>query len=173
MQKSPALGLNRFGFTLIELMIVITVMSVLATIALYGLSNAQASARDAARQQIMNGMQTALQLYFRDNLAYPNTGNDWASLICTLGGSALIGNVMCMGTNKYIDANPVDPKKDCTQDPAATWQPCNLGANPSVTPTYSYGSPDNIHCTGSALPDGYQLTLKRESGGVNYFCSPQ
>ncbi len=46
----------RSGFSLVELMIVMAVMAILATMALFGLSKAQAAARDASRQQIMTGI---------------------------------------------------------------------------------------------------------------------
>ena len=45
------------GFTLIELMIVITVIAILAAIVLFGLGAAQKNARDVQRVQIMKSMQ--------------------------------------------------------------------------------------------------------------------
>lgn len=142
----------RNGFTLIELMVVITVIAILSTLALFGIAKAQASARDTSRQQIMNGVRTALERYYADNQAYPAT--TWNAAITSLVNGA------------YLTADPIDP---CTKAaiPRATGQ-VTCG---SITVTYSYGAAAGT-CTGSPTT-GYTLTLVKESGGTNYFCSPQ
>ncbi len=134
------------AFTLIELMVVMAVIAVLSTMALYGLGKAQAAARDAQRQQIMTGVQTGLERYYSDNQAYP-AGN-----FCTM--------ISTLVTGSYL-TSPTDP----TKVPV-----CGTGT--VGTAIYQYGSPVSGQCAGTALPNGYQLTLTKESGGRNYFCSP-
>src|SRR6186997_837763 len=92
-----------FGFTLIELMVVMTVIAILATMVLYGLGKAQAAARDAKRQQSMTGIQAALERYYGDCQAYPNT--TYAGLFAA--GSAACSTSLVQGG--YLTAQPADP----------------------------------------------------------------
>lgn len=59
------------GFTLVELMIVITVIAILATIAVASYTRIQAGARDARRKGDLRALATALQLYFTEMASYP------------------------------------------------------------------------------------------------------
>ncbi len=59
------------GFTLIELMVVIAIIGVLASIIVAGLSNAKASGRDARRISDIKNIQISLALYYNDNNKYP------------------------------------------------------------------------------------------------------
>lgn len=134
---------KKSGFTLIELMVVITVISILSTIALFGIGKAQASARDTSRQQIMNGIRTALERYYSDNQAYFTTTNNFCGLT-----AALI-------TGAYLTAQPNDPQTKTAI--------CGTG-NPTVGgATYTY--------LGAA--QSYTLTLAKEAGGTNTFLNPQ
>ncbi len=82
------------GFTLVELMIVMAVIAILATIAFFGLSKAQASARDVSRQQIMNGLRGALERYSGDKGYYPANGpvgNTWSGVATSPMDTLLAG----------------------------------------------------------------------------------
>jgi prepilin-type N-terminal cleavage/methylation domain-containing protein len=59
------------GFTLIELMVVIAVMGILATIAVTNLSGAQASARDSQRKTDLASYNLALERYYAYHTNYP------------------------------------------------------------------------------------------------------
>lgn len=135
---------KRPAFTLIELMVVITVIAVLSTIALFGIGKAQASARDAARSQIMNGLQTALERYYSDNQAYYTATNNF----CGLTTALVAGN--------YLAAQPNDPRTKTAI--------CGTG-NPSAGgATYTY----------VGASQSYTLTLTVEAGGTNrIFLNPQ
>lgn len=62
---------SRRGFTLVELMIVITVIAILATIAIVSFTRVQKQARDTKRKAEMKSLQTALQAYYTEKIGYP------------------------------------------------------------------------------------------------------
>jgi len=138
------------GFTLIELMVVIAVIAILATIALFGLAKAQAAARDTSRQQIMNGVRTALERYFADNQAYYSATNDFCGAIFALVGGGYL-------------TQPVDPSDKTNICSAAT--DGNRYKNGAM---YVY-----ISTASGGVYNSYMLKLAKESGGYSHFYSPQ
>ncbi len=68
----------RRGFTLVELMIVITVIAILATIAVVSFSRVQKQARDTKRKGDVRALATALQAYFTERNTYPATAS-WST----------------------------------------------------------------------------------------------
>ncbi|HUD02706.1 MAG TPA: prepilin-type N-terminal cleavage/methylation domain-containing protein, partial [Candidatus Paceibacterota bacterium] len=59
------------GFTLIELMVVIAIIGILASIIMVSLSSAQSKGRDAKRVADIRTIQLALEEYYNDNGNYP------------------------------------------------------------------------------------------------------
>ena len=104
------------GFTLIELMIVMSLIVILAGIGLSVHANSQTRAREAVLKENLFRMRDALDQYYADKNAYPPSLDD-------------------LVTQKYLRAVPVDP---FTQS-ATTWQtimseidPANPSAQPGV-----------------------------------------
>ncbi len=65
-------GLARSGgFTLVELLVTISILTILATIALISYGNIQRSARDARRKSDISNIQSALEQYHADQGYYP------------------------------------------------------------------------------------------------------
>jgi len=62
---------NKQGFTLIELLVVIAIIGLLSTLSILALNTARARARDAKRIADVKQIQTALEMYYNDNNAYP------------------------------------------------------------------------------------------------------
>jgi len=58
------------GFSLIELLISITIMGILATIILSSISNSRARAYDSKIKQQLNSFRTAAEIYFTNNEHY-------------------------------------------------------------------------------------------------------
>jgi general secretion pathway protein G len=104
------------GFTLIELMIVMSLIVVLAGIGLAVHANSQTRAREAVLKEDLFRMRDALDQYYADKNAYP------ASL------EALV-------TEKYLRGIPVDPftnSADTWQTTMSELDPVNPSAQPGV-----------------------------------------
>ena len=116
---SAEAGRRRFearGFTLIELMIVMALIVVLASIGLAMHANSQTRAREAVLKEDLFRLRDAIDQYYADKNMYPPTLD------------ALV-------SDKYLRAIPVDP---FTQS-AETWQttmsesdPTNPSAQPGI-----------------------------------------
>lgn len=68
--------LHNSAFTLIELLIVITIISVLAVLGTYGYTYALKISRDTKRQADLGVIQSAIQQYHNDQHFYPGIGPD-------------------------------------------------------------------------------------------------
>ncbi len=71
---------KRFGFTLLELLIVIAIIGILVAIGTASYSNAQKKSRDARRQGDLKAIQNAMEQY------YANHGGNYPSSCGTIGG---------------------------------------------------------------------------------------
>jgi prepilin-type N-terminal cleavage/methylation domain-containing protein len=72
---------SKKGFTLIELMVVISIIALLSSVVLAALQDSRAKGRDAARIQAMIQVRNALQLYFADNGVYPACGSPYGDVV--------------------------------------------------------------------------------------------
>jgi len=63
--------MNKKGFTLIELIVVIAIIGTLTGLIVNNLNDARARARDAKRKSELVSLKTALRLYYNDNQSYP------------------------------------------------------------------------------------------------------
>lgn len=79
--------MSRKGFTLLELIIVISIIAVLSTIGLNAYTSVQRSARDTRRKSDLKEMQTALETFRAENGRYPDTCNDSALTICPIANT--------------------------------------------------------------------------------------
>ena len=109
--------MNKKGFTLIELLVVIAIIGLLSTLAVVALGNARVKARDAKRMSDLKQIQTALELYYTDQNAYPAGSNVVLGPLRSPATTAT-GNYACLDNagwhatgcaNAYMGSVPGDP----------------------------------------------------------------
>lgn len=106
------------GFTIIEMLIVVTILAMLAGILIPVLEDATSSSRDARRASDLKNVQAALESFKRVNGIYPDTSDAWQGDMSDNGG-------LGYGTTGYIpglvpDFLPALPKDPDSQFPTAS-----------------------------------------------------
>ncbi len=134
------LSKNRYGFTLVELLVVIVVIASLATFAIIALNSSRIKARDSQRVAYINQINTALELYYLKNSIYPT--------IITAGQALVLG-----GT-KYLDPVPSNPTPrtdgSCPNNDF-TYAP--YPGNGSYTLSFCLGKATGRHSAGTTICD--------------------
>lgn len=74
-------NMNKSGFTLIELMVAISIVAILVTVGMIMYSTAQQTARVSKRIQDIKTIQLAVETYKSSNLQYPKTFEPGALLL--------------------------------------------------------------------------------------------
>lgn len=82
------------GFTIIELLVSVTIIAILSTIGMNGYQSVARGGRDALRKSDLEQIRSALEIYKSQNNTYPN-----ASVAC-------VPDL----TTDYINPYPLDPK---------------------------------------------------------------
>lgn len=100
---------KRFGFTIVELLIVIVVIAILAAISIVAYNGIQQRARDAERSQELIAIQKALELYHIDNGGYPVCGGVGTNAPPAVGAGTALACLEDDLVPKYLRAIPVDP----------------------------------------------------------------
>ncbi len=83
----------RKGFTLIEILVVATIIGLLASVGLVNYSEFTKKSRDERRKADLNAIRSALEMYRSDNDSYPTTLS-----------------VLTTSSPKYLEKIPEDPK---------------------------------------------------------------
>lgn len=91
----------RKGFTLIELMVAVTIIALMVGVSTFSMASVRESAKDDKRLADMEAIRSALARYRADCGQFP------ASL--PAGGTAFTGNSSCLNINTYINEFPEDP----------------------------------------------------------------
>jgi len=65
-----------FGFTLLELLVVMAIIGILAAIGIASYGTVQSKARDARRKSDLENVARALEMYYNDNGVYPSGNVD-------------------------------------------------------------------------------------------------
>jgi len=96
----------RRAFTLVELLVVISIIGLLSTIAVASMNSARSRGRDARRAADVHQIMTAMQLYYQDNGTYPNPG--------TLGCASGAAQFYCLGLGDSGTCFPSGSYHGCT-----------------------------------------------------------
>lgn len=121
------------GFTLIEMLVVISIIGILATLIAANLNSARSRARDAERKSDLKNIETALRIYYNDKAAYPaNDGSNHMKACDPATSSCVWGNEWNIGTIIYMQTLPKDPLSP-TQEYRYTM---GTVANPADTDSY-------------------------------------
>lgn len=88
------------GFTLIEVLVAVTIIAVLIATGIISYSSVNKRARDAKRKSDIEQLRSALEMYRTDTSYYPNAGT---------GGWTDAANLTVLVTT-YLPAIPSDPK---------------------------------------------------------------
>lgn len=106
------------GFTLVELLVVMGILAILASLVTGGLRSAQVRGRDARRKSDLNQISEALELFFGDHGKYPSDASGQI-LACPYDALTDTGQPCSWGTSDLTDGN-TDYFKTLPADPATS-----------------------------------------------------
>lgn len=109
---------NKQGFTLVELLVVITIIGILVAGVTVNFSGGQAQARDAQRQTELRELEIAIESYRRENRRYPegcNGADAWSgqpgtSAVCSCAGELQSTAYICGLMPQFLNEIPVDTR---------------------------------------------------------------
>ncbi len=104
-----SLPLRGKGFTLVELLIVMTLISSLAALVLVNFRSAQMRGRDAVRKSDLRNIQTALRLYYNDIGGYPLGSGTITGCGGATPGACTWGTAWIRNNTTYMNILPADP----------------------------------------------------------------
>jgi len=99
--------MKKSAFTLIELLIVITIVGVITSITFVSLNATRVKSRDAKRISDIRQLQSALEMYRNDNNSYPSA---------ITAGQALVGEINGQTYMKKVPTAPGNADGSCTTD---------------------------------------------------------
>jgi general secretion pathway protein G len=97
---------SQLGFTLIEVMVVIAIIGIMATLIVPQIMSKPNEARVIAAKQDINSLVQALKLYRLDNSRYPTTEQGLSALVAKPTSEPIPQN---WNPNGYVDRQPKDP----------------------------------------------------------------
>ena len=111
--KLPAMSKIKFGFTLVELLVVISIIGILSTVLLANFNAARERSRDTQRKADLRNLQTALRLYYSDYGSFPTSSSANEIKGCGQGGiySCPWGSTsgFVADSKVYMQVMPKDP----------------------------------------------------------------
>jgi prepilin-type N-terminal cleavage/methylation domain-containing protein len=97
-------GKHNLGFTLVELLVVISIIGILASIGLIAFNSAQARSRDAKRKSDLKQISSALELFYSDYGKYPSS-NAGQILGCSYNSVTRSGTACVWGLSEFKDVD--------------------------------------------------------------------
>lgn len=104
------------GFTLIEMLVVVSLIGVLTTLVAANLNSARERARDTQRKSDLRNLETSLRLFYQDYQKFPDASSGVIVGCGTGGGSACPSSdgSWTADSNVYMSKFPGDPLPDQT-----------------------------------------------------------
>jgi len=168
--------IKRQGFTLIEILIVVAIIAILASVVLIGLGPTQQSGRDARRLSDLHEVQNGLELFFNKCGYYPGTaaGGACAAGGATAGYAEMSGALT--GAGLGINSVPSDPLNNATykyyyKTNGADANSYLLAAtleNKSNSVFAGYNPPGGTYGSGDTLPGACATT--GDANGTGLYC---
>ena len=93
------------GFSLIELLVVISIIGVLMTVLVMNFVGSREGARDAQKIQNLNSLKSALRMYYNDNQTYPLAKSNLQANLVTGGYIASLGDMADVGYTQVDSGN--------------------------------------------------------------------
>ncbi len=142
--------MKRGAFTLVELLVVISIIGLLSTIAIVSMNSARSKSRDTKRIADIRQIITAMQLYYQDNGKYPDASG---ALGCSCGSSAL--GYCCLGYAEGVSCHVGTGHGCAALNSALSSYMANIPDDPEHAPNtygsaYLYLNQDSVG--GSAAP---------------------
>lgn len=136
------------AFTLIEMLVIIAIIAMLATIVLVAVNSSRAKARDAKRATHIRSLQTALEMYANNNNGvYPASSIIGSASNATTWNTFITTNLV---NNGYLGSVPLDPKQVWPYE-------------------YYYLSPGNYTYCDGGRAHAYELIFATETTTVSGF----
>ncbi len=140
------------GFTLIEMLVVVLIISVLAVLGLSSYRSANRNARDARRKADLEQVRSALEMYRTDKGYYP--GGDTAVNCSNMNNwNGLAGELAPASGTKYMESLPKDPDNSQTYD----YQCLNNGQSYMLCADLE-NDPTPSSCTTSGMTGDYGVS---------------
>lgn len=112
-KNKQSLPLRSNGFTLIEILIVMSLIGILAALSVVNFRSASMKGRDAQRKSDLRNIQTALRLYYNDFGRYP-AGTSTMTACGTVAAptNCVYGQTWTKAGTTYMSMLPDDPLKN-------------------------------------------------------------
>ena len=142
--------MSKKSFTLVELLVVVAIISILASALMVGLGGARKKARDARRISDLRTVQSSLEVYYAQNGIYPDVDgwndleNKLTGIISQLPQDPLPGNpnydyTFCDGGQRYVMQAHLEDAKNCPANyKAPDVTSCNTGLDCDCTGNQNY-----------------------------------
>lgn len=108
--------MKKDGFTLIELMVAISIIAILSTIGVTTYQGIQLKARDSVRKGDLNNLSTALEIYFQKNGKYvvdDSNGSDLTSCQTVPAESKFYNSIKNNMSDGSVPTDPVSKQAYC------------------------------------------------------------
>lgn len=151
------------GFTMVEILVVIAVMGILATMITVGFSVIQSDTRDSLRSTRITLIASALEKYYDANGEYPSCSamtQPSATVATTLSG--LDARVLAV-PSASSGVNSITCS--CLTQPTGGTNPSTCTGATVATDSYAYVGDGNTACSSGAFCTQFYLQYKSQSDG--------